>query len=68
MCESYRVVCLVERQWDVQNQEFAGTEKNGTLFEISTESENGKTAPAGIVLLDDGKFEAVPLEFIQICV
>ena len=56
--ESIRVTCLLDRSWDI-------TQKAGLLLDTASEEEDGKPVPTGIVLLDDGAFASVPLEFIR---
>ena len=63
--ESIRVTCLLDRSWDITAKEYIGTQKAGLLMDKATEEEDGKTVPTGIVLLDDGAFASVPLEFIR---
>lgn len=63
-----RVVCLVDRFWDHENKDYSGTQKTGTMIDISVENSNDeqtKLSPVGIVMLDDGTFQSVPMEFIQ---
>lgn len=63
-----RVVCLVDRFWNHENKEYSGTKKAGTMIDITVESckdEPTKISPVGIVMLDDGTFQSVPMEFIQ---
>ena len=63
--ESIRVTCLLDRSWDITAKEYIGTQKAGLLLDTASEEEDGKTVPTGIVLLDDGAFASVPLEFIR---
>lgn len=63
--ESIRVTCLLDRSWDITAKEYIGTQKAGLLLDTASEEEDGKTVPPGIVLLDDGAFASVPLEFIR---
>lgn len=63
--ESIRVTCLLDRSWDITAKDYVGTQKAGLLLDIAGEEEDGKTVPTGIVLLDDGAFASVPLEFIR---
>ena len=46
-------------------KEYIGTQKAGLLLDTASEEEDGKPVPTGIVLLDDGAFASVPLEFIR---
>ena len=69
MAHYLQVSCLVNRFWDPDTKDWSGTVKNGTLVDIATQSEEGnheRTIPVGIVVLDDGNFEAVPMQFINI--
>ena len=63
--ESIRVTCLLDRSWDITAKEYIGTQKAGLLLDTASEEEDGKPGPTGIVLLDDGAFASVPLEFIR---
>ena len=63
--ESLRVTCLLDRSWDITAKEYIGTQKAGLLLDTASEEEDGKPVPTGIVLLDDGAFASVPLEFIR---
>ena len=63
--ESIRVTWLLDRSWDITAKEYIGTQKAGLLLDTASEEEDGKTVPTGIVLLDDGAFASVPLEFIR---
>ena len=69
MAHYLQVKCLVNRFWDPEIKDWDGTPVGGTLIDISTQSEEdnpGRTIPVGIVVLDDGNFEAVPMKFISI--
>lgn len=63
--ESIRVTCLLDRSWDITAKEYISTQKAGLLLDTASEEEDGKPVPTGIVLLDDGAFASVPLEFIR---
>ena len=63
--DSIRVTCLLDRSWDITAKEYIGTQKAGLLLDTASEEEDGKPVPTGIVLLDDGAFASVPLEFIR---
>lgn len=68
MTENMQVTCLLDRYWDPATMDYAGTEKSGTLVDISmqsTEEDSGKLIPVGIVVLDDNTFQSVPMEFIK---
>ncbi|MBC8536888.1 hypothetical protein [Feifania hominis] len=61
-----RVSCLVERYWDLSTRQYAGQQKQGTLIAVSSQTDDGgQVEPVGIVMLDDGKWESVPIAFIQ---
>lgn len=67
MNQTIRVTCLLDRYWDPTELAYVGTEKTGTLIDVSTKSDEdnvGDIIPVGIVLLDDNTFESVPMEFI----
>lgn len=67
MTDNIRVTCLIDRYWDALKKEYAGTTFTGVLIDISAGAANtaGELSPAGIVLLDNGTFECVPLQFIK---
>lgn len=68
MTENMQVTCLLDRYWDPATMDYAGTEKSGTLVDISMQSaeeDSGKLIPVGIVVLDDNTFQSVPMEFIK---
>ena len=63
-----RVVCLLDRYWDPTEKSFKGTEHSGQMIDISVQTDDdtsGGLIPVGIVLLDDGTFQSVPMEFIK---
>ena len=67
MTENIPVKCLLDRYWNPATKQFAGTERDGTLIEItmaSAEDDSSKAIAVGIVLLDDNSFVSVPVEFI----
>ncbi|MCL2378294.1 MAG: hypothetical protein FWC77_04115 [Defluviitaleaceae bacterium] len=62
------VNCLTNRFWDPETKDWDGTLASGTLIEISTQSDEGnndRTIPVGIVVLEDGTFEAIPMQFMS---
>jgi len=62
------VECLVDRSWNPTTKEWDGQNVNGTLIDFTTQSaadNSNKLIPAGIVMLDTGAFESVPVEFIK---
>ena len=68
MTENMQVTCLLDRYWDPATMDYAGTEKSGTLVDISMQSaeeDSGKLIPVGIVVRDDNTFQSVPMEFIK---
>ena len=65
MDANIQVTCLLDRSWDITAKEYIGTQKAGLLLDTASEEEDGKPVPTGIVLLDDGAFASVPLEFIR---
>ena len=38
MTENMQVTCLLDRYWDPATMDYAGTEKSGTLIDISMQS------------------------------
>lgn len=59
---------LVNRSWTPSVEDWDGDLVSGTLIDISTQSAedgSGNIIPVGVVLLEDGTFQCVPLEFIQ---
>ena len=69
MTNYLQVQCLTGRFWDPETKDWCGAITNGTLIDISTQSEDenpNRTIPVGIVVLEDGSFEAVPMQFINI--
>ena len=69
MTNYLHVQCLTNRYWDPETKDWGGTITTGTLIEISTQSDEGnndRIIPVGIVVLEDGTFEAVPTKFINI--
>ena len=69
MTQYLQVNCLVNRFWDPDKKDWDGVLTGGTLIDTSTQSDEGDNSriiPVGIVVLDDGSFEAVPMQFITI--
>ena len=61
------VECLIERSWNPKTKSWVGRTASGTLIDFKTESseENiSKQITVGIVMLESGAYESVPLEFI----
>ena len=61
------VECLVDRSWDPRAKIWVGRTVKGMLVDFlsqSAEDNFGKLIPAGIVLLNSGAIESVPVEFI----
>ncbi|MDR0287860.1 MAG: hypothetical protein LBI03_09205 [Clostridiales bacterium] len=68
MKQDIQVSCLINRVWDISVHDWTGETVSGTLIDISTQSDEefpGKLIPVGIVLLNDGSFQSVPMDFIQ---
>lgn len=63
--ESIRVTCLLDRSWDITAKEYIGTQKAGLLLGTASEEETANRFRRESVLLDDGAFASVPLEFIR---
>ena len=67
MIESIRVSCLIDRLWDSSTKQYDGTHATGTMIDVSVQScedDYDVFAPVGIVLMDNGTFQSVPMEFI----
>ena len=67
MMQNISVKCLVDRSWNICEKKWEGDLVNGTLIDISTQSEednSGKLIPVGIVLLDNNTFACIPMAFI----
>ena len=67
MTNPISVICVIDRCWKPEDKNLEGTPIAGTLIAVSAQSDSAysdKHSPVGIVLLDDGTFESVPLEFI----
>lgn len=61
-----QVKCLINRSWDMSNWDWIGDEVVGTLIDVSTQTMPDATiAPVGIIMLEDGSFESIPMDFIQ---
>jgi len=61
------VECLVDRSWNPMTKIWEGRAVNGMLIDFISQSADdsyGKLIPAGIVILDSGALESVPVEFI----
>ena len=68
MSDSIPVMCLIDRYWDPAAMKFAGTDAKGDLLEItaqSAENDSGRLVPVGIVMMNDGTFQSIPIEFIR---
>jgi len=68
MTQHIQVRCLIDRFWDPHLLAWDGSEINGTLIDVSTQTADdtsGKLIPVGIVLLEDDTFQSVPMEFIE---
>ncbi len=67
MTENIQVKCLLDRYWSPTDKKYLGTEKNGTLIDISMQSadeDSSRAIPVGIVILGDNSLVSVPVEFI----
>lgn len=63
--ESIRVTCLLDRSGMSRPRVYRHAESR-PLLDTASEEEDGQTRfRPGIVLLDDGAFASVPLEFIR---
>jgi len=61
------VECLLNRSWDPRTKSWVGKTESGTLIDFTAQSakdNSGNLITAGIVMLESGAFESVPLEFI----
>ena len=70
MAHYLQVKCLINRFWDPATKDWDGTWEDGTLVDISTQTEEGNSGriiPVGIVVLTDGAFEVAPMKFITVC-
>jgi len=67
MTHNIPVQCLVGRSWNPVAKVWDGETMVGTLIDFSMQSaedDSAKLIPVGIVLLDTGAFQSVPMEFI----
>ena len=67
MTHSIPVQCLINRSWNIASQKWDGETVNGTLIDISTQTDenlSGKSVSVGIVILTTGAFHSIPVEFI----
>ena len=61
------VECLIDRSWNPSTKIWEGRTVNGMLIDFVTQSaedNSEKLVPTGIVILDSGAIESVPVEFI----
>jgi len=61
------VECLIDRSWNPRTKLWEGRLIGGTLIDTiaqSAEDNSGKLITAGVVMLETGSFESVPIEFI----
>ena len=73
MTEPILVTCQIDRCWapekvTLEGEQIEDTCVEGELLEITTQSapdNPGKLIPVGIVVLEDGTFQSVPVEFIR---
>jgi len=66
--EKIRVKCLVNdnRSWDPWKKEYVGERLEGYLVDTNVQGNADNLSPVGIVMLDNGAFEAVPIQFISV--
>jgi hypothetical protein len=63
------VICLIDRTWNIAEKDWDGDLVRGTLIGFSTQSaedRSGNIIPVGIVILETGKIQSVPVEFITV--
>ena len=65
MTETIPVTCLLDRYWDPETLDYAGTEKSGTLIDISVQSDQTDSDKFVPVMLEDNTFQSVPMEYIK---
>ena len=64
MTETIPVTCLLDRYWDPETLDYAGTEKSDISVQ-SDQTDSDKFVPVGIVMLEDNTFQSVPMEYIK---
>jgi len=68
MSHYYSVECLIDRSWNHMAKAWEGSVISGILIDFATQSaedNSGKLMPVGIVRLETGKLECIPLDFIS---
>jgi len=61
------VTCLIDRSWNPRTREWEGITVGGTLIDFiaqSAEDNFGRLITAGVVKLESGAINCVPIEFI----
>ena len=69
MTENIPVTCLIDRYWDTTAKEYTGTIASGTMIAISVQSDVDNPdmlIPVGIVKMENGTFEHIPMEYINV--
>ena len=67
MTQSIPIQCLIDRSWNPSTRDWEGTLVSGTLIDISTQTaddHSGKQITVGVIILAEGIFQCVPIEFI----
>jgi len=67
MNQNIPVECLIDRSWNPMSKKWVGRTVRGTLIDITTQSAKDdfkSIIPVGIVTLETGALESVPVEFI----
>jgi len=67
MTHNIPVRCLIDRSWNPVTKGWDGELMTGTLVDVSMQSADDNSArliSVGIVILDTGAFQGVPMEFI----
>jgi len=61
------VECLIDRSWNPRTKAWEGRTVGGTLIDFvaqSAEDNSGRLITVGVVKLESGAIESVPVEFI----
>lgn len=67
MTHDIQVTCLLNKYWDPATDSWKGDLHSGTLIDITMQTADdlsGKLIPVGIILLEDGTFQSVPMELL----
>ena len=62
------VECLIDRSWNPRTKCWDGQTVGGTLIDFtaqSAEDNSGRLTTVGVVVLESGAIECVPVEFIK---